>query len=102
MNPRIFRLTIYFALLLILLAVEYRLSFLSMSRPLRPLLLIPAALMAAIVALNFMELRREPEPVHLFAVASLLWLVILLGLGSVDPITRIIYSTQTTTTTFFP
>jgi hypothetical protein len=33
-------------------------------------------------------------PIRLFAAAALLWLTILLGLGSLDPMTRIEYRVQ--------
>jgi hypothetical protein len=63
-------------------------SFACPTRSLRPLLLIPAALMVAAVATMFMQIGRGPVLVRVFAAAGLLWLSILLGLGSVDPLTR--------------
>ena len=69
-------------------------SFLPLDRALRPLVLIPAVLMVGIVGTVFMEVRRGPEIVRLFAVAGLLWLTILLGLGSLDPMTRTDYRLQ--------
>jgi hypothetical protein len=60
----------------------------------RPLVLIPAVLMVAVVGTIFMEVGRGPEIVRLFAVAALLWLSMLLGLGSLDPMTRIDYQVQ--------
>ncbi len=50
----------------------------------------------AVVSVAFMEVRRGPETIRLCAVAGLLWLCILLGLGSLDPMTRVNYYVQTT------
>ncbi|MBU6528351.1 hypothetical protein OGR47_15435 [Methylocystis sp. MJC1] len=57
----------------------------------RLLLLIPALVMVGVVATNFMELRHEDAPTVLFAASAVLWLSILLGLGLMDPITRVMY-----------
>jgi hypothetical protein len=38
-----------------------------------------------------MQVGRGPVIVRLFAAAGVLWLVILLALGSLDPLTRIDY-----------
>jgi cytochrome c oxidase subunit IV len=73
---------------LLLGGAEFAASFLPLSRAWRPLLMIPAALMVLGVAVGFMEVRRGPALVRAFAVAAVLWLLILLGLGSVDPLTR--------------
>jgi hypothetical protein len=52
--------------------------------------------MVGVVGTVFMEVRRGPEIVRLFATAALLWLTILLGLGSLDPMTRTDYLVQGT------
>ncbi|MGJ0509797.1 MAG: hypothetical protein ACR652_22275 [Methylocystis sp.] len=80
-----------YALLLILLAAEIYGAFLPLARPARLLLLIPALLMAGVVATAFMGLRREGAPTIMFAVSGALWLAILLGLGMLDPVTRAMY-----------
>ena len=54
---------------------------------------IIAATMAGVAAFGFMDLRQEGATVWLFAAAAVLWLMILLGLGSLDPLTRTLYST---------
>jgi len=87
---------LWLALALLLLAIEFGASFLPMDRAMRPLLLIPAVLMVATVGTVFMEVGRGPAVVRLFAVAGLLWLTILLGLGSLDPLTRTDYPVQST------
>jgi len=91
MTPRLRRLALTWLLLLILLAVEFGASFLPLGRSTRPLLLIPAVLMVAAVGGLFMQVGQGPRIVRLFAVASLLWLVFILGLGSLDPMTRTDY-----------
>jgi cytochrome c oxidase subunit 4 len=83
-------------LLIALLAIEFGASFLTLDRTARPLILIPAALMIAVVSVAFMEVGRGPETIRLCAAAGLLWLCILLGLGSLDPMTRINYYVLTT------
>lgn len=90
-GPRLFRLLLTWLLLLVLLAVEFGISFLPMGRPERPIILIPAVLMVATVGSMFMQVGRGPTIVRLFATAGLLWLTILLGLGSLDPLTRTDY-----------
>ena len=70
---------------MMLLAVELGVSLLPLERSLRPIVLIPAVLMVGVVGSVFMEVRRGPEIVRLFAVASLVWLTILLGLGKWIP-----------------
>ena len=77
--------------LLALLALEVGASFLPLSASDRPLLLIPALAMVGIVAIVFMRVGRGPVIVRLFAAAGVLWLVILLALGGLDPLTRIDY-----------
>jgi cytochrome c oxidase subunit IV len=95
MTARLRELTLTLLLLFALLAVELGMAFLlPLSRSARPLILLPAALMICIVGTVFMEVRHGPTIVRLFAVSSLLWLAILLGLGSLDPLTRTDYYVQ--------
>ena|SRR5205085_2149228 len=89
MTPR--RLLVAWAALLGLLGIELAASFLPLAHSARVLLLVPAVLMAAVVAAVFMEIGRGSALVRLFAAAGLLWLLILLALGSLDPLTRIDY-----------
>ena len=51
----------------------------------------PALAMLGVIAVTYMYLWRGPLVVRLFAAAGILWLLILLALGSLDPMTRIIY-----------
>jgi hypothetical protein len=95
MNQRLRGLLWAWVLLIILLAIEFGASFLPLDRSSRPLVLIPAVLMIWVVGTVFMEVGRGPDIVRLFAVAGLLWLSFQLGLGSLDPLTRIDYLVQT-------
>lgn len=89
MGARLRQLSLAYASLLLLLAFEIWISFQPFDRALRPLILAPAALMCGVIALYLMELHRGRELARLFAVAALLWLAILLGLGGLDPLTRV-------------
>ncbi len=91
MRGRVVRLAVTFLLLLILLALEVWMSLLPLSSSIRLLILVPALAMVALVAFGFMEISTAPPAAHLVAVAGLLWLAILLGLGTVDPLTRTDY-----------
>jgi hypothetical protein len=84
------------ALLVLLLAAELAMSFLPIERSSRPVILVPATLMVATVAVAFMQVGRGPSIIRLFVIAALLWLGILLGLGSLDPMTRTDYPAQAT------
>lgn len=94
MTPRYRHLLLAWVLLMILLAVEFGASFLPLDRSARPLVLVPAVLMVGVVGTFFMQIGRGPALVRLFAVAGLLWLTFLLGLGSLDPMTRTDYPVQ--------
>ena len=76
--------------LLVLLAGEFGVGFLPLPLPrsIRPLILIAPVIMVAAVGIMFMQVRKGPITVRLFVVAGLVWLSILLGLGSLDPMTR--------------
>jgi hypothetical protein len=75
--------------LLALGAIEFGLSFLPWGRGARPLVILPAMAMIAVVAVGFMNVTKGPTIVRTFAIAALFWLLVLLGLGSVDALTRI-------------
>ena len=92
MRKHLRRLVWTWVILVVLLAIELGASFMPFHPSLRPLLLVPAALMLAAVASMFMQIGRGPVLVRIFAAAGLLWLTILLGLGSLDPLTRADYT----------
>lgn len=95
MTPSVSRLLLSWVALMALLAIEFGASFLTLGRSSRLLLLIPAALMVAGVGTLFMQVGRGPTIVRLFATGALLWLAILLGLGSLDAMTRTDHFVQT-------
>jgi cytochrome c oxidase subunit IV len=95
MREHLRRLVWTWVLLLVLLAIQFGASFLPLSPSWRALLLVPAALMLAAVATMFMQIGRGPALVRVFAAAALLWVSILLGLGSLDPLTRTDYPLAT-------
>jgi cytochrome c oxidase subunit IV len=76
--------------LLALLGLEIGASFLHLNL----FVLVPALAMLAIVVVAFMQIGRGPTIVRVFAAAGLLWLLILLTLGSLDPLTRINYPVE--------
>ncbi|HEX3915162.1 MAG TPA: hypothetical protein VHW71_16805 [Steroidobacteraceae bacterium] len=82
-------------LLLLLGALEFASSFLPLARCWRPLIMLPGVLMILAVAVSFMEVRKGPTIIRAFAAAAAFWLLILLALGSADPLTRIDYRLQT-------
>jgi cytochrome c oxidase subunit 4 len=86
-----------YLLLLILLAVEFGVAKLPLVGAARGLVLVPALMMVGIVAIGFMELGKGPSAARFFALAGVVWLAILLGLGVLDPLTRVLYPTQSTT-----
>ncbi len=93
MSTRLFRLFGAYLLLLALLASQYFAATLPLHGQARFLLLLPAFLMIGVVTTAFMGLQREGAPVLLFAAAAVLWLAILLGLGLIDPLTRVMFPT---------
>lgn len=78
-------------LLMLLGGAEFAASYLALPAAWRPLIMIPAVLMVVVVAVSFMEVRRGSVLVRAFAVAAIFWLLVLLGLGSIDPLTRTNY-----------
>lgn len=81
--------------LLLLGGIEFGASYLPLPPAWRPLLLLPAASMVVVVAVSFMEVRKGPSIVRAFAVSAMFWLLVLLALGSADPLTRTDYAVPT-------
>ncbi|HUB50421.1 MAG TPA: hypothetical protein VMB73_36090 [Acetobacteraceae bacterium] len=92
MNKILRRLIYGWVSLLVLVAIEFAGSHVALPRYLRPILMLPALAMVAVVGLVFMRVATGPSVVRTFAMASLFWLLILLGLGMMDPLTRAIYA----------
>ncbi len=87
------RLALAWIALLLLLCAEFGLSHLRMPPDLRPVLIVVALTMLALVAVCFMHVGSGPTVVRGFAVMGLFWMIVLLGLGSMDPLTRVQYFT---------
>jgi cytochrome c oxidase subunit 4 len=90
MRPYLHLLLAWLALMA-LWGTEFGCSYLAFDRSLRPVLIVPAIMMAAVVVFAFMRVRHGPAVVRGFAVAGLFWLTLLLGLGTADPLTRAVY-----------
>ena len=85
------RLVICWAALAAIAAAEFGVSFAPLGRDWRTVLLIFPITMALLIAIFFMRVRTGPGIVRGFALAGLVWLTILLGLGTMDPLTRTVY-----------
>jgi hypothetical protein len=78
-------------LLALLLGLELGMVLVPHVHSLGSLVFVPAGLMVAVVALAFMDLRQGPALVYLFVAGGLVGLLVLLGLGTMDPLTRTMY-----------
>lgn len=85
------RLVLCWVALVAIAAVQFGVSFAPMGRDWRTTLLVFPVLMAVLIAVFFMRVRTGPGIARGFALAGLVWLTILLGLGMMDPLTRTIY-----------
>lgn len=79
---------------LLMAGAEFAVSGLRMAPGVRPVLLAFAPAMVAIVAFGFMNLARAPTIAKGFAVATVFWLIVLFGMGSMDALTRTWYPVQ--------
>jgi caa(3)-type oxidase subunit IV len=95
MPPGFGRLLCGWIALILLWGLEFGVSFIDMSPSLRPVLLVVATLMLGFVAFFFMHVGRGPIIVRGFAVMAIFWMIVLIGLGSIDPLTRTQYFTAT-------
>lgn len=95
MPPGFARLLLAWFALILLWGLEFGVSFINMPPSLRPVLLVVAFAMLAFVAFFFMHLGRGPILVRGFAVVAIFWMIVLIGLGSIDPLTRAQYFTAT-------
>jgi caa(3)-type oxidase subunit IV len=77
--------------LIVLAALELGASFLPLPPTARPILVLPAVVMAVLVSL-YMRLPSAPQIARGFAVAGVFWLAVLLGLAMMDPMTRTLYA----------
>lgn len=80
--------------LMALAGAQFVVSGLHIAPGVRPVLLAFAITMVAIVAFGFMNLARAPTIAKGFAVATVFWLIVLFGMGSMDALTRTWYPVQ--------
>jgi hypothetical protein len=92
MNPRHRSGLLIWLGLLLASALEFGLSFLAIPPGIRPILLLPSAGMAALIALGFMRLLTAPDIAKGFAIGGIFWLTVLLGLAMTDPMTRAVHA----------
>ncbi|MBV9757335.1 MAG: hypothetical protein JO047_09800, partial [Alphaproteobacteria bacterium] len=52
--------------------------------------------MVLLVGFFFMRVRQAGRLARFFALAALFWLLVLLGLGSIDPMTRTVFPVTVT------
>ena len=98
MRAAISRVAATWLALLALGAAEYGASYLPLARAWRPLIMFPGILMVIVVAVVLMEVRKGPAIIRAFAVGAVFWLLVLLILGTVDPLTRTLYLVGDTAT----
>lgn len=94
MPSGLLRLMLAWIALLLLWGLEFGIAFIRMPASVRPIILVVPAIMLAIIAVSFMHVGRGPTVLRGFAVMAIFWMLILIGLGSMDPFTRIQYFTE--------
>lgn len=77
-----------FLALLALFGWELGASFVPAGHLYGGFLLVPAGLMALLIGVFFMRVGRAGRLSGFFAIAALFWLLLLLGYGSMDAMTR--------------
>lgn len=82
--------------LLVLFALELAGAFTGWGHIFGGLLLVPAGIMVVLVGVFFMRVGESGGLAKFFALAAIFWLLILLGLGSIDPMTRTDYPVTVT------
>lgn len=98
MTRRVRNVLLLWLLLVCLGVAAFGGSFLAIPHGLRPLLMLPSVGMALVIGFGFMEVRKGGVLSRAFALAALFWLCILLGLGTMDPMTRQVHATTATLT----
>lgn len=94
MTRQLLKLTAAWVFLMAVAGGEFVVSGMRMHMANRAVLLAFAGVMVVIVALAFMRLLRAPTVAIGFAVATMFWLIVLFGMGSMDALTRNWYSVQ--------
>ncbi len=94
MTRQLLKLTLVWAFLMAIAGGEFLVSGMQMHIANRPVLLFFAGVMLFTVAMAFMHLGSAPVVAKGFAVAGVFWLIVLLGFGSADILTRNWYPVQ--------
>jgi cytochrome c oxidase subunit 4 len=74
--------------LLVLFGLELGGSFAHVGHVYGGFLIVPGGLMVLLIGIFFMHVGRAGRLSSFVALAGLFWLLVLLGLGSLDPMTR--------------
>jgi hypothetical protein len=82
------RLALAWVFLLAVAGVEFVVSGIPMPIADRPVLFVLAIVMIFTIGMVFMRAGKAPIIARGFAVAAMFWLIVLLGLGSMDMLTR--------------
>jgi caa(3)-type oxidase subunit IV len=82
--------------LAVLLGLELGLSQVKLGAGASALILLPAAATVLLVGICFMRVGESGLLGRFFALAALFWLMVLLGLGSMDPLTRTMHPVSVT------
>lgn len=91
MNRSLRGLAVVWLILMVVLAEEIGAVFLVPGRIAPGVALGSGIVMAVVVGFAFMRLRSAASLAQAFVVAVLFWLLVLLALGSMDPMTRTDY-----------
>ena len=94
MIRQLIRLTLAWLLLLLLGGGAFLVSAIPMQPGNRPVILVFTFVMVVVIAIAFMQIGRSPIIARGFAVAAVFWVIVLLGLGSVDILTRNLWLVQ--------
>ena len=94
MRRELLKLALTWAFLMALAGGAFVVSGMQMAMPNRPVLLFFSGTMLLIVATVFMRLPSAPVVARGFAVAGVFWLIVLLGFGTADMLTRSWYPVQ--------
>ncbi len=88
MTRDLVKLTLIWAFLMAVAGGEWLVSGIHMRSENRAVIFLFSFLMVFTIGMGFMRLPKAPTIAIGFAVAGMFWLIVLLGLGSMDALTR--------------
>jgi hypothetical protein len=88
MTGSVVKLCLAWVFLMAVAGAEFVVSSIHMAGVDRPVLFVFAIVMVTTIGFAFMHAARAPLTAHGFMVAAVFWLIILLGLSSMDILTR--------------